>query len=286
MTTLLNNKLIFGLSLRLFLSLYISLNVLTIDPYRKAFVFLFLTLYVSTAILNYLYPGKLGWFSRFIDLILIPPVLFSQNPNAVLALLPLMVYHTNRDFLLSLVLLWFSTGIYIYHAGMYGLKLLPFFFGLFIASLVPDLNYVLNKERKYVKRLRKSYWEMSKDLANLEKERVEKSYMEFLFKSIEESTLEDYLKRIKEKFSLERIAIVPKSGPIPREPLLSKEEKALYVPVYFDKGHGYVIFYMHSPFQLYDKALVSSLEKSAKLLNLYIEGFDESTKKDVVAIAV
>ncbi len=283
---MLNNRLALNLLIRLFLALYVAFYSFSLPSYQRALVILFTTLYLSLSILNYMSPGKLGRLGRFVDLTLIPSVVLSQSSGMAFVLLPLVVYYANRDLLLCFIFLWSSIAIHTYHTGSHGLLMLPVFFGVFLASVIPDINYTLRKERYYVKKLRSSYSSLSKDLARLEVNAVEKSNMDFLFEAIQEQTLEGYLTKIKEKFEVSKIAIVQKSGPPQKESLINREETSLYVPIAFHNGWGYVVFYFPNPFMLNDRVLLSTLEKSAKLINLYVEGFDEGSKKDAVKLAV
>ncbi len=283
---MLANAVVFRVAIRLFLSLYIAFYAFSLESYAKAFSLSFLALYFTLSAFHFLYPGKLKRFASFVDILLVPAVAVSGDEKATFALIPLMVYYTNRNIFMALVFLWSHVFIYLYYAGMEGIKLLPLSLVFFLASLDLDLSYTLKKERNYIRKLRNSFFQLTKDLAQVEKDRIKNSNLDFLFHAIDEPTVEGYLKKIKEEFSIERIIIVAKSGPLPKESLINREEKALYVPVRFSTGQGYVVFYVSSLFRLYDKTLVDTLEKSAKLLNLYIEGFSENTQGDSIKLAV
>ncbi len=280
------NVVVFRLTIRLLLSLYIAFYAFSLEPYAKAFSLSFLAIYFTLSVINFLYPGKLVKLGNYIDVLLIPAVAASGDAKASFALIPLMIYYTNRSTSMALVFLWSHVFIYLYYAGIEGIKLLPLSFVFFLASLDVDLSYTLKKERNYIRKLRNSFFQLTKDLAQVERDITKNSNIDFLFHAIDEPTVEGYLKKIKEQFSIERIIIVAKSGPLSKESLINKEEKALYVPVKFSIGQGYVVFYVSSLFRLYDKTFVDTLEKSAKLLNLYIEGFSENTQGDSIKLAV
>lgn len=280
------NALTFKLLIRLLLSLYVAFYAFSLEPYIKAFSLFFLAIYFTLSVINFLYPGKLVRLGNFIDLFFIPAIAVAGNSEASFALLPLMIYYANRNVIMSLVFLWSYVLIYLYYSGWAGLKLLPLLFVFLLASFNVDLSYTLKKERHYIKKLRNAFLQLTKDVAYMEKSIARNSDLDFLFHAINEPTVEGYLERIKQRFSIEKIAIIAKSGEISKEPIISREDKALYVPVKFSVGQGYVIFYVSNVFRFYDKDFVDTLEKAAKLLNLYIEGFDENIKGDTVRLAI
>ena len=51
-----------------------------------------------------------------------------------------------------------------------------------------------------------------------------------------------------------------------------------------EKGEAKVSFYLNNPQELCDKELLKNLEKASKLINLYIEGFEEKSKAKVIAV--
>ncbi len=255
---------------------------------QRALLVVLTTFYISLSLVSYLYPTKIRNVKRFIDLLILPFLVFTAGDSkAALSLFIPSIFYANRDTAISLILFWTGVFLFFYTGGMQVVIYLPLLLAFFLASLSPDLIDSIRKERHYLKKLRTSYRELSKDLSRFEKESREKEYLSFILeRAIEDKSPEDYLLHIKEKFSLRRIAIIPKGEPASKEAIIDKENKAFYVPVFFEKGCAYVVFYFNSLFELYDKELTSTLEKSAKLLNLYIVGFDDNVKKDSVRLAV
>ncbi|QWK19513.1 MAG: hypothetical protein KNN13_08485 [Hydrogenobacter thermophilus] len=256
--------------------------------HQRALLVFLTTLYVSLSLLSYLHPTKARFLKRFLDALVLLPICFIAGDKILtLSLLVPALFYANRDTAVSLTLFWAGILLFLYTGGVSSLYYLPLLFALFLASLSPDLVESIRKERYYIRKLRASYRELSKDLSKLEKESREKDYLSFIIdKAVEDRSPEDFLLHIKEKFSLKRIAIVPKGEITHKEAIIDKENTALYVPVFFEKGCAYVIFYFNTPFELYDREIITALEKSAKLLNLYIVGFDDHVKKDSVRLAV
>jgi len=276
------------LTVRLLIALMFIISAFKKTTEQKAIIIFLATMYVSLSILPYLYPTKTRNIRKFIDLIMLPPLtFFTHDIISSLSLLAPAVFYVNRLPVISLSLFWAGIFTLLLVGGLYSSFYIPLLFALFLSAISPDLIDSIRKERHYIKKLRTFYRELSKDLSRLEKEAKEKEYLSFLLdRAIEDKSPEEFLTHIKERFSLKRITIIAKGDIQSKDPLLDRESLALYVPVFFEKGAAYVVFYFNTPFELYDKELKDTLEKSAKLLNLYIVGFDDNVKKDSVKLAV
>ncbi|SNZ13545.1 hypothetical protein [Hydrogenobacter hydrogenophilus] len=276
------------LTVRLLIALMFIMSAFKKPTEQKAIIVFLTTVYVSLSILPFLYPTKTRNIKRFVDLIMLPPLaFFTHDIISTLSLLAPAVFYVNRLPAVSLFLFWACVLTLLLVGGLSSTLYIPLLFALFLSAVSPDLVDSIRKERHYIKKLRTSYRELSKNLSRFEKEAKEREYLSFLLdRAIEDKSPEEFLTHIKERFSLKKIAIIAKGDIQSKDALLDKESLALYVPVFFEKGSAYVVFYFNTLFELYDKELTNTLEKSAKLLNLYIVGFDDNVKKDTIKLAV
>ncbi|MFN3814173.1 MAG: hypothetical protein ACK4SM_06085 [Aquificaceae bacterium] len=276
------------LTVRLLIALFFILIAFGKPIGTKSSLLVLSTLYISFSMFFYLHPAKGGKVKKFIDVIILPVLcLTSGEVRTVFSLYVPAVFYINRDTVVSLLLFWASTALLLYMGGISDALYIPLLLALFLAPLSPDLVESLRKERYYIKKLRSSYRELTRYIPTLEREKKEKEDLLFILESaLKDTSPEEYLKHVKERFSLKKIALVPKKEISHKDSIVDTANSALYVPLFFEKGCAYVVFYMESPFEVYDKDKVRSLEKSAKLLNLYIVGFDDSVKKDTERLAV
>ncbi len=276
------------LTVRLLIALFFVLIAFGKPIGPKSTLLVLSTLYISLSILFYLHPSRGGKLKKFVDVIMLPALcLTSGDVRTVFSLYVPAVFYINRDIAVSLLLFWGSAVLLLYMGGISNAFYIPLLLALFLAPLSPDLTESLRKERYYIKKLRSSYRELTRYIPTLEREKKEKEDLSFILESaFKDTSPEEYLKHIKERFSLKKIAIVPKKEISHRESIVDTANSALYVPLFFEKGCAYVVFYMENPFEVHDKDKMRSLEKSAKLLNLYIVGFDDNVKKDTKRLAV
>jgi len=142
--------------------------------------------------------------------------------------------------------------------------------------LLPPLDYlnVLKKERDSIKNLRSSYRKLLQDFARWETDRKELENLRFLLNaSTESQDVESFLKKVKERFNLKRIHIIPKREVKDYSSLRDRDRGLLSVPVKLEEGNAVIIFELENPFQLNDEVLVSCLERAGRMINLYIAGF-------------
>ncbi|MDM7267530.1 MAG: hypothetical protein P3W89_007940 [Aquificaceae bacterium] len=253
-------------------------------PTKQALIIIPSVIYLLVSMYNFLYPGKLKIFKSYGDLIFIPILAFlSGQKESFLTFLPFISLNTSRKIFQGTLFLWLSIIFSLYHYGKVGLTILPLLIGIYIASIHPDLIEALRKERFYIKNLRKAYHKMISDYGRLEKELSSiKMYASLLDKIEESSSLEHYLRSIKEEFNLKVIRIVPIYEDSSKE--IDPSTYSFHVPIELEKGKAKVSFYFNNPLELYDKELLKNLEKASKLINLYIEGFEEKSKAKVIAV--
>ncbi len=252
---------------------------------QQALIVIPSVLYLILAIYVFLYPGRLRLFKNYGDLLFLALlVLLSGQKEAILALFVPIALYTSRRVFEGMLFLWLLVGFGFYYYGAWGLALLPAFLALFMASLHPDLVDALRKERFYIRNLRKSYAKLASEYARLEKSlQIGKEGL-LLEELIHSNTLEQYLRNIRERFEIKSISITPLQGTLPKVPMLDETNCSFHVPVKLEKGEVNVSFYLSNPMQLYDKELLSTLEKAGKLINLYIEGFDERLQTKAIAL--
>jgi len=117
-----------------------------------------------------------------------------------------------------------------------------------------------------------------KDYARWERDRKELGDLLYLFESCTQNArVEDFLKSIKERYSVRRIHILPRKQQEEGSAYMDRERGILSVPVRLEDGSAVVIFELENPFQLNDDLTVKSLERAGKMVSLYIEGFTDDT---------
>ncbi|RMH03006.1 MAG: hypothetical protein D6699_05365 [Aquificota bacterium] len=270
------------LGVRLFVFIFFLLLSLGKSPQQTALVVVPAVLYLSLSLYTFFYTGRLRLFKRYGDALFISLLaLLSQSKEAIFSLVIPMVMHANRTPSSSFLTLWLLIALGYYYYGVKSLTFLPLFVALYLSPMYPELIESLRKERNYIKKLRRAYQSLTKDLSVLkghaEKQKEDSVILEVLLKS---KTLEEYLRNIKSHFELRSISVLA-SKEVYEERKVDMASGSLHVAVKLEKGSAYVVFYMNNPMELYDKRLLDTLEKSAKLINLYIEGFEGGDKKAV-----
>ncbi len=274
----------FGLRVLLF-AFFLSLTINKTTT-QQALVVIPAVLYLILAVYVFLYPGRLKVFKNYGDLVFLPLLVFlSGQKEALLALIPPIALYSSRKVFDGMLFLWILVGFSFYHYGVWGAVLFPAFLALFIASLHPDLVDMLKKERFYIRKLRKSYHELSKEYAEMEKymqtsNRI-KRVMDELLRS---TTLKEYLMNIKNSFGLKGVSIRPIQEGTYKEPVVDMVNLCFHVPVKLENGEVSVMFFFDNPIRLYDKDVLKTLEIAGKLINLYIEGLEDNPQTRAIAL--
>lgn len=270
------------LGVRFLVSLYFLLISFSLGSPSRSVIVVLTAVYFSLSLLSYLKFEKIRIINKLMDVMLVPPMIYlSGEPKSIFALLPLVVLHTNRS-MLSTVLLVLS-GVFL---TTYLLPKEPL--GLFstlillvaapISAMIPDILGIVKKERDQIKNLRSSYRKLLQDLAKWEKDRRELENMKFLIDtSTRSQDVRDFLSRVKERFRVKRIHLVPKDEVESYSPLMDREKGLLSVPVKLEEGNAVIIFELESPFQLNDDLVVSSLEKAGRMVSLFVAGFEDGS---------
>ncbi|MFN3870232.1 MAG: hypothetical protein ACK4MW_01930 [Aquificaceae bacterium] len=255
---------------------------LSIDktPREQALVVIPATIYLLFSIYNFIKPGSLKIFRSYGDLLFVPTLIFlADKREALWSILPFVALKGSRRTFESMLFLWLSLGLSFYYYGKEGIILLPLLMAHFFASLHPDLVEALQKERFYIKKLRNAYRKLSKDYGKMERDTLELKIDKLLLEKLKESpTLEGYLYEIKELFGLKGIKLLPLKDYYERASI-DKSTCSYQIPIKLERGYAQVIFYLNNPLELYDERLLRNLEKAGKLINLYIEGFEEKAKE-------
>lgn len=253
---------------------------------EKALIIIPSVIYLLFSMYHFLYPGRLRIFKNYGDLFFVPILaLLSGQKESFLALLPFVSLYSSRKVFEGMLFLWFSVAFAFYHYGKFGFVFLLLFMSLYVASLHPDLVEVLRKERFYIKNLRKAYHRITSDYSRLEKDLLSLKVSASLLDRLQKSpSLEDYLKALKEEFNLKAISIAPLYESFSKDMAIDRSTCSFHVPVKLEKGEAKVSFYLNNPLELYDKELLKNLEKASRLINLYIEGFEEKSKAKVIAV--
>ncbi|MEN3028087.1 MAG: hypothetical protein ABDH29_02455 [Aquificaceae bacterium] len=267
----------------LLFSFFLALSI-DKEATQKALLVVPSVLYLSLGIYVFLYPGRLRLFKNYGDLLFLPLLVFlSGQKEALLALLPPLALYTSRRVFKGMLFLWLSAGFGFYYYGNVGFSCFPglaVFFPLSILSLVEA-----QKQRFYIRNLRKAHSELLSDYSRLEKSMKDLSFASNLLERLQKiNSLEDYLRALKEEFGLRSVSIAPLRESSPEEPVLDRVNLSLHVPVRLERGEVYVTFHLKSPMELYDKELLKNLEKAGKLINLFLEGFEEKPQVKVIAV--
>ncbi|MDQ7083390.1 MAG: hypothetical protein Q9N34_10975 [Aquificota bacterium] len=240
------------------------------------------SIYFTLALITYLRPDRMKITNRVLDVVFAPSLVFlSENAYSLFSLPPLIVVHTNRNPVSAGLLLVASIALSVYMLRDSTLSLFSTMI-LMVASpvsaLIPDFLSVIRKERKSMTDLRGAYRKLLKEMARWERERKELENLRFLIDtSTASDSVEDFLRTVKDRFSVRRIHIIPKRSVDSYEVLMDRDRGLLSVPVKLEEGNAVIIFELESPFQLNDPLLVGSLERAGRMVSLYIAGFKDDS---------
>ncbi len=278
------------LGVRFLISLYFLLISFSAPGSVRSTLVVLTAVYFSLSLVSYLKPERTRLINRFVDLLLLPPLVFvSNDPRTLFSLIPPLVLHTNRNPLIAGLLLAAGVVLSTYRLSGEPLWLFATLILLVsspISAMIPDYLNVLKKERDSIKNLRSSYRKLLQDFSRWERDRRELENLRFLLDaSTESQDVESFLRRVRERFNLRRIRIIPKREIEDYTPLRDRERGLFSVPVKLEEGNAVIIFELENPFQLNDEVLVSGLERAGRMINLYIAGFSgESTLGRVINI--
>jgi len=257
------------------------------DYTTKGVMIVLSALYISLSLIAHFYPWKLKTINNYFDYVFVVPLaILSREPVAVLSLMIPPLYSFPKDLLPFTISAISSIAFLWLNLGPKGLlfSLLVLAFGLSPSSI--ELMRSLQKERKYITKLKDSYNALQKDLLSLEREKIERERLSNIIKLLDKDTPEEYLRGVKEMFGLKAVKVIALDGDVKEEVLTDQSGLALLVPVRLEHGKALVVFYLDHPAQLMDESLKENLIRCARLLSLYISGFESSLSKEQVKIAV
>ncbi|MDQ7038702.1 MAG: hypothetical protein Q9N26_05840 [Aquificota bacterium] len=270
------------LGVRFLISLYFILISFSLPPQERGTLIVLSSIYFTLALITYLRPDRMKITNRVLDVVFAPSLVFlSENAYSLFSLPPLIVVHTNRNPVSAGLLLVASIALSVYMLRDSTLSLFSTMI-LIVASpvsaLIPDFLSVIRKERKSMTDLRGAYRKLLKEMARWERERKELENLRFLIDtSTASDSVEDFLRTVKDRFSVRRIHIIPKRSVDSYEVLMDRDRGLLSVPVKLEEGNAVIIFELESPFQLNDPLLVGSLERAGRMVSLYIAGFKDDS---------
>ena len=270
------------LGVRFLLSLYFLLISFTLIPQERGTVIVLTSIYFTLALITYLKPEKMKITNKILDIVFVPSLVFlSEVTYSIFTLPPLIVLHTNRNPVSAGVLLVASLILTVYTLRDNTILLFSTLILMVtapISALIPDFLSIIRKERKSMTELRSSYRRLLRDMARWEKERRELDNLRFLIDtSTKSDSVEEFLKNVKDRFSVRRIHIIPKRDVDSYEVLMDRDRGLLSVPVKLEEGNAVIIFELESPFQLNDPLVVGSLERAGRMVSLYIAGFRDDS---------
>ncbi len=268
------------LGVRFLVSLYFLLISFSLEPQPRSFLVISTALYFSLSLLAYLKFEKVRVINKLLDLPFLPVLVYlSGHPSSVHTFIPLIVVHTPRSPWVATFLLAEGIAISTYLFITDPLTLFSSLILLIsapISGMIPDFISTIRKDRDSMKRLRSSYRKFLQDFARWERDRREMESLRFLLDtSTSSGDFGEFLEKVKEHFKLKSIRITPKRNIDDFSVLKDKDKGLLVVPVKLEEGYAVVIFELESPFQLNDDVLVSMLEKSGRMISLFIAGFEE-----------
>ena len=270
------------LGVRFLVCLYFLLISFTLSPQERGTVIVVTSIYFTLSLITYLKPEKMKITNKLVDIVFAPSLAFlSETVYSLFTLPPLIVLHTNRNPVSAGALLVASFVLTAYMLREEPLLLFSTLI-LMVASpvsaFIPDFLGVIKKERRSIVNLRSSYRKLLKEMAVWERERRELENLKFLIDtSTKSDRVEDFLRSVKERFSVRKIHIIPKRDVESYEILMDRDRGLLSVPVKLEEGNAVIIFELESPFQLNDPLVVGSLERAGRMVSLYIAGFRDDT---------
>ncbi len=270
------------LGVRFLISLYFILISFSLPPQERGTIIVLTSIYFTIALITYLRPDKMRITNRILDIVFAPSLVFlSESPYSLFTLPPLMVLHTNRNPVSAGLLLVASLILSFYMLRENTLSMFSTMILMVVSpvsALIPDFISVIKKERRSMTDLRGAYRRLLKDMARWERERRELENLKFLIDtSTASESVEDFLRTVKDRFSVRRIHIIPKRSVDSYEVLMDRDRGLLSVPVKLEEGNAVIIFELESPFQLNDPLLVGSLERAGRMVSLYIAGFKDDS---------
>ncbi|AAC07660.1 hypothetical protein [Aquifex aeolicus] len=233
-------------------------------------------------------PRILQLISPFLDIILVPAfVFFSKILYSIYALGVLIsVYAWRKPVLAGIILLETYGLAFFYFSGHYLLMISHFilFLALFFTSYNFEYATVVGKERKRILKLKKNYHKLLKEFSNFEREKRMFSNLRKILKLLRESKEpKDYFEGLKREFNVKRISVIPVNE-VEGEEVFDYDKGTLSVFVKLDRGYAKVVYELDPPFRLRDPVLIQALVEGAKLLSLYVEGFEESAEGKQVLV--
>jgi hypothetical protein len=252
---------------------------------QKALIVVISSLYLSTALVNYFYSFKLRRLNDYIDFVfLIPLVLLSEEPLAIFSLLVPSLFSFPKNLVPFFISVLSATALGVYNFGLKGLLVFPLTLALGISPSSVELLRSLQKDRRYFLELRRAYRSIQKELSTLEREKRQRETLLKLLELLDSTEPEEYLKGVKEMFKLKAIKVFSLKDSAVKECFIDKGSLTISVPVSLEEGNALVVFYLNHPAELMDAELKENLIRCAKMLKLYISGFEN--KEQAVKIAV
>ncbi len=268
------------LAVRLTSSIYFFILSFGVDQKERGVFMALIAVYFSLSALTYFSDSRFREAGKFLDIPFLPSLIYLSGTSiSVFALIPSIVLHTRRNAPLSLILLVIGlmlTAFYYHSNVIQMLSVMVLMLSSPVSALVPDLTALIKKEKEEKENLRKSYKRLISDYGRWERDRRELEAISFLIDTSTESPdVRDFLKRVKERFGIKRVHILPKREIGSEDSYMDRERGLLSVPVRLEEGGAVVIFEMEEAVQLNDDLVVSILRKAGRMINLYIQGFTD-----------
>ncbi len=268
------------LAVRLTSSIYFFILSFGVDQKERGVFMALIAVYFSLSAITYFSDGRFREAGKFLDIPFLPFLIYLSGTSiSVFALIPQIVLHTRRNAPVSIVLLAIGlmlTAFYYHSNVIHMLSVMVLMVSSPVSALVPDLTALIKKEREEKENLRKSYKRLISDYGRWERDRRELEAVSFLIDTSTESPdVRDFLKRVKERFGIKRVHILPKREIGSEDSYMDRERGLLSVPVRLEEGGAVVIFEMEEAVQLNDDLVVSTLKKAGRMINLYIQGFTD-----------
>jgi hypothetical protein len=165
-----------------------------------------------------------------------------------------------------------------------GLLVFPLTLALGISPSSVELLRSLQRDRGYFGELRRAYRSLQRELSALEREKRQKETLLKLLELLDSKGPEEYLSGVKEMFQLKAIRVFSLKNSSAKECLIDESSLTISVPVGLEEGSALVVFYLNHPAELMDVELKENLSRCARMLRLYIAGFEG--KEQAVKIAV
>jgi hypothetical protein len=252
---------------------------------QKAVIVVISSLYLSVALVNYFYSFKLRRLNDYIDFFfLIPLASLSEEPLAIFSLLVPSLFSFPKNLEPFFISVLSATALGIYNFGLKGLLVFPLTLALGISPSSVELLRSLQRDRRYFLELRRAYRSLQEELSVLEREKRQKETLLKLLELLDSNGPEEYLKGVKEMFKLKAINVFPLKDSSAKECLIDEGSLTISVPVGLEEGSALVVFYLNHPAELMDTELKENLIRCARMLRLYITGFED--KEQAVKIAV